>query len=270
MRAAWDSPIRRGSEGVDEDDDSSRSGSALGLAASAAAATLRGRLPSRYAEEWRAPYDARVAAYLSEGARMLDVGAGWKPSVAPSDRPADCWYVGLDVSRVELERAPSGSYSDVVASDICSERVQNLQGSFDLVLSCQVLEHVRRLQPAIDNLRFYLRPGGRFLAFFSGTFSAFGLVNRVLPHRISQWLMRSLLSRPADTMFPAYYDRCWASALERVFDDWSEVEITPRWFGAPYFAWSRPFQAIYVGYEEWASRRSFANVAPYYLVDAVC
>ena len=241
----------------------------FGPAAAAAAAALRGELPSHYAEAWRAPYDARVAVHLHEGARVLDVGAGWRPSVAPVERPPRCWYVGLDVSARELERAPSGSYDELVRSDISAERLGALQGRFDFVISCQVLEHVKPLPPAVDNLRSYLRPGGRLLAFFSGTFSAYGLVNRVLPRRASVWLMNALLSRPPDTIFPAHYDRCWASALERVFRDWSEVGIVPRWFGAPYFAWSRPLQAVYVGYEEWARRAGRDNLAPYYLVDAV-
>ena len=139
--------------------------------AAAAAAALRGQLPPRYAEQWRAPYDDRVSACLHDGIRVLDVGAGWKPSVARADRPADCWYVGLDMSIDELQRAPEGSYSALVVSDICHERIPRLEGYFDLVISCQVLEHIRPLPPAVANLRAYLRPGGRLVAFFSGAFS---------------------------------------------------------------------------------------------------
>ncbi len=244
------------------------SGSPLREAAAVSRRALRGDLPARYAEEWRAPFDARVAARLRPGMHVLDVGSGWKPSVPVSIRPADCRYVGLDVSLSELERAPAGSYDDVVIAD-ARHRVAALEGRFDLVLSCQVLEHVRPLDEVVANLRSYLRPGGRLIAFFSGTFSVFALANRVLPRRVGVWTMERLLSRPSDTMFRAYYDRCWASAVERVFADWSEVEVVPRWHGAGYFAFSSALTALYVGYEEWARRSGFLNLAPYYLVDAV-
>lgn len=242
--------------------------SPLREAAAVTRRALRGDLPERYLEEWRAPFDARVAARLAPGMHVLDVGSGWKPSVPLSARPADCLYVGFDVSRHELERAPAGSYDEIVVGDARRPRAE-LSGRFDLVLSCQVLEHVRPLDEVVASLRSYLRPGGRFVAFLSGTFSVYALVNRVLPQRVGTWAMQRLLNRPADTMFRAYYDRCWASALERVFADWSEVEVVPRWHGAGYFAFSSGLTALYVGYEEWARRSGLVNLAPYYLVEAV-
>ncbi len=229
---------------------------------------LRGALPDRYTGSWRSEFDERVYSALRPGIRILDVGAGRSPTVAPELRPPGCHYVGLDLSKSELECAPSGSYDEMVVADIV-ERVADLEGSFDLLLCFQVLEHVSPLAVAAENLRSYLTPGGRLLAHLSGTFSAFGLINRVIPQRASVLLVHHLLKRPRDEVFPAYYDRCWSSALDRTFAGWSSAEIVPRWLGAPYFAFFRPLHALYVGYEEWAHLGDRRNLAPYYLVDAV-
>lgn len=246
----------------------SASPSRIGSAVRAARLTLGGTIPDHYAGSWRSEFDIRVQASLHPNIRILDVGSGRSPTVTPEGRPPGCRYVGLDVSRAELEMAPPGSYDELVVSDV-TERVPVLAESFDLILSFQVLEHVSPLMAAVENLRTYLRPGGRLLAHLSGTFSAFGLLNRVIPQRTSVWLVHRLLKRPAAEVFPAHYDQCWSSALERVFAPWSAVEVVPRWLGAPYFAFFRPLHALYVGYEEWARLGRHANLAPYYLIDAI-
>ncbi|MCC6791578.1 MAG: methyltransferase domain-containing protein, partial [Thermomicrobiales bacterium] len=103
----------------------------------------------------------RVIASLRPGMRILDVGAGATPTISPSQRPANVYYVGLDISREELERAPDGSYDEIRVRSAL-EVDPELVGTFDVVVTLQTLEHIRPLDDAIDNLRAYLRPGGSF------------------------------------------------------------------------------------------------------------
>ena len=239
----------------------------LRAATTASLAAYRGELPARYQASWREEFDARLASALRPGAAVLDVGAGRHPTIPPSQRPPGCRYAGLDLSARELEAAPPGWYDDIAVADI-ETPVPELRGSFDLVVSFLVLEHVADLQAAFENIRSYLRPEGRFVAFFSGAFSAFGLANRLLPPRVSVFLLRRLLQRDPESVFPAYYDRCWASALQKMLANWPRAEIHPMWYGAGYFRFFRPLQAAYVGYEEWARLGGRSNLGPYYLVDA--
>ena len=229
---------------------------------------FNGVLPDHYAGSWRAEFDTRLHASLYPGIRILDVGSGRQPTLAPELRPSSCHYVGLDVSRSELERALPGSYDEFLVSDV-THRDVTLENSFDLVVSFQAFEHIYPLAAAIENLHSYLCSGGRLIAQLSGTFSAYGLLNQVSPHRVSVWLVHRLLKRPADEVFPAKYDQCWSGALHRAFSHWSNVEVVPRWLGAPYFAFLRPLLAAYVAYEEWARLGGHDNLAPYYIVDAV-
>ena len=199
--------------------------------------------------------------------KILDVGAGATPTFAAADRPAGCRYVGLDITATELDAAPPGSYDEKVVGDV-GHRVPALEGQFDLVLSWQVLEHVKPLEAAVENMRAYLKPGGRLLAQMSGTFSAFGLLNRALPERASRWLLHRLTGRSHESVFTAYYDRCWYTALTRMGAGWTRFEVVPRFLGGDYFRFSRHVRAAYIGFEEWARRGEHNNLAGYYLIDA--
>lgn len=229
---------------------------------------LRGRLPDRYGPDWGDEFSRRAYRALAPGLSILDVGSGRLPTVSVGRRPAGCRYVGLDISRAELQRAPGGSYDALVVADVI-EPLSALVEGFDLVLSFQVLEHVKPLDQAMENLRVYLRPGGRLVAQLSGTFSLFGLANQLIPQPAATWLLRRLLRRDPETVFPAHYHHCWYSALERMLEPWTAAEIVPYWMGAGYLGFSRPLQAGYLVYEEWVRLADYRNLAAYYVVDAM-
>jgi SAM-dependent methyltransferase len=225
-------------------------------------------LPPRYEAPWRDLFEARVHSSLDSGVRVLDVGAGIRPTIAPEDRPASCLYAAIDLSRLELERAPAGSYDEIWEHDV-AEYLPSLVREFDLIVSWDVLEHVRPLGVVIENLRSYLRPGGRLVAQFSGAFSVFGVANRILPRRVKTALLSTLLDRDPATTFPAYYDDCLYGRLTELLAGWSYAEIFPLYQGAGYFNFSELLQHLYVRYEDWALRGDHRNLATHYLVDAV-
>jgi SAM-dependent methyltransferase len=199
--------------------------------------------------------------------RILDLGSGRRPGVPPEKRPRNCEYVGLDVSRQELEAAPPASYDRLVVADIVEPRAE-LEGAFDLVISFQVLEHVKPLPRALANARTYLKPGGTFVSQLSGRYAAFAILNRIIPDRAGVLAMRSLMGRAPETVFPAHYDRCWYDALKRDMQGWSEVEVIPRFLGGGYFSSIRPLERLYYLFEDWAVRGDHKNLATHYLVIA--
>lgn len=225
------------------------------------------RLPARYDEPWREAFDRRVAAALVPGVKILDVGSGRSPTIPEVSRPSGCRYVGLDLSRVELDAAPVGSYDETYAADVTC-RVSELEGQFDLAVSWQVLEHVQPLTQAIENIRTYLKSDGLFVAQLSGGRSLFGLVNRILPHKLGVEGMRVLLQRDPQTVFPAYYDRCTYGGLVEAMSEWNAVTVTPRYRGAGYFNFFGPAQAVYILFESTLEKRSARQWATHYLIEA--
>jgi SAM-dependent methyltransferase len=83
--------------------------------------------------------------------RVLDVGCGPKPYF-PFFEPYASEYVGVDVDNPAAEL--TGAVEDLPVAD----------GSFELVLCTQVLEHAREPQRAVAELARVVAPGGRVLA----------------------------------------------------------------------------------------------------------
>ena len=232
-------------------------------------AAMRGELPARYRGEfWHDHFDAAVAAQLRPGLRILDLGSGAYPAVPPGQRPEGIEYVGLDISRSELERAPEGSYDSWHVSDAVLPQPE-LRERFDLILSYQTMEHIKPLSEAVENAHSYLVPGGVMVTQLTGAFSLFGILNRAVPHRLAVWALEHLLSRNPGDVFPAHYDKCWYSALRGLFARWSEARIEPLYTSAGYLGFARPLQALYLVAEELWVRRDARNLAAYYLITAV-
>ena len=200
---------------------------------------------------------------------MLDLGGGVKPSVPPARRPAGLHYEGLDVSPDELQRAPRGSYDEIVVAD-ATRRLPELEGRFDLVLSWLVLEHVKPLADALHHVHAYLRPGGSLVAQAAGAFTLPAITNRLVPRRAALWILGRAQDRDPESVFPAHYDCCWHDGLARLVapPEWADAEVRPLHTGVGYFLFSRLATTGYIGYEEWAYRRGHRNLAPYYLITA--
>jgi SAM-dependent methyltransferase len=209
-----------------------------------------------------------VRAALRPGIRILDAGSGRHPALAVGDRPQGCLYVGLDISEEELAAAPPGTYDELHVGDV-TQRIPSLEGSFDLVLCFQVLEHVRPLDDTLEHFRAYLVPGGHCIAQFSGAWSIFAVVNRLVPHRVVVWALVTLLHRPARSVFPAPYHHCSYSDLRRLLRPWSHGIIRPRFTGAAYLRFVPPLQRLYLVFEEWALRTRRWDLATHYLIDVV-
>ncbi|MGE0057177.1 MAG: class I SAM-dependent methyltransferase [Dehalococcoidia bacterium] len=224
-------------------------------------------MPTRYHIPWRTPFDERIERELRPGIRILDLGSGRTPAISRSRLPEGVVYAGLDLSESELRKAPEGSYDEMHVADINS-RLPELEGQFDLIVSWQVLEHVKSLDEALDNVCAYLKPGGCLIAQFSGTFSVFGLINRVIPQRVGVGLMRVLLKRNPETVFPAYYHHCWYGAIDRAMKNWSQVDIVSRYEAARYFNFSPPLRSVYARVEDWMIKGNYRNLATHYLIDA--
>ena len=230
---------------------------------------LHGRFPPRYGRDaWRMRFDERLVDALPFARRVLDVGAGSRPTVPPERRPQGSVYVGLDVDETELRAAPFGSYDELVAADITQPRPE-LEGRFDLVLSWFVLEHVGSLAAALRTIQSCLRPGGRVIAQFSGARAVFSVLNRMLPEALSSAVVTRAMSRRRESVFPARYDNCHYDALSRhMSTGWSTWQIVPLYVAGLYFRFAPPLLGAYLAYEEVAYRRGWRNLAPYYLVDA--
>lgn len=222
----------------------------------------------RYAENWLETFAMQYQPFLREGMTILDFGSGRRPVIPLSERPSKCRYIGLDISAAELALAPAGSYDEEYARDITNHD-SALDGQIDLAVSWQVLEHVKPLSNAIDNIYSYLRADGHLVAMLSGRNAHFAVINRVVPETIGVLAMQHLLRRTPDSVFHAHYDACTYSELSRLLEAWRDVTIQPHYRGASYFNFSRSLTTIYLAFEDWLARSNKKQLATHYVISAM-
>lgn len=133
------------------------------------------RMAARYAE-WqtrivgdpRDRYIERLLARLPPGPDILEIGSGGGVEPTPTFAKLGR-LVGVDISRTQIERAratvPNAQFTH---ADILETTFDN--ESFDAVVALFVLTHIptAELPSLLHRISDWLRPGGAFLATFSG------------------------------------------------------------------------------------------------------
>ena len=116
-------------------------------------------------------------------------------------------YTLLDVSEDELAKAPADF--EKIRADITSRDFEPA-GTYDLVFSRMLAEHVRSGHAFHGNVLKLLGEGGLAFHFFPTLFALPFVVNRIVPDAWSDRLLRMI--SPRDRVrhgkFPAYYSWC--------------------------------------------------------------
>jgi 2-polyprenyl-3-methyl-5-hydroxy-6-metoxy-1,4-benzoquinol methylase len=140
--------------------------------------------------------------------RVCEIGGGANPllDITLVEKKGISYSV-MDISRTELDKAPSG-YDKIVADAGSAAFAVNRQ--FDLVFSRMLIEHVRDAEQFHRNVHSLLAPGGLAVHFFPTLFTTPYLVNYLVPDRLSRMLWRGFAKRDEyqNAKFPAYYRWC--------------------------------------------------------------
>lgn len=143
--------------------------------------------------------------------RVCDVGGGCDPVLSLDFvRQNDLFYAILDISPTELDKAPDGYVK--VCGDVTGRLDPELVGTFDVVVSLMLAEHIRDPRAFHERVREMLRPGGLALHLFPTLYEPAFAVNRVLPESVSRRLVSKVQPRRdmhgGQGKFPAYYRWC--------------------------------------------------------------
>jgi len=141
--------------------------------------------------------------------RLCEVGGGANPALSLEFcQTHRLEYTILDVSAEELAKAPIG-YRKVVA-DLCDDSVLGGAGTFDLVFSKMLAEHVVDPRAFHRNVWRLLVNGGIALHFFPTLYALPFVANRLMPEALSSRMVRLVDSRDQmmQLKFPAFYRWC--------------------------------------------------------------
>lgn len=119
--------------------------------------------------------------------------------------------VGIDVDP-RVGRNPlldAGVRGDICALPFCD-------GSFDVVFSIYVLEHVEHAAAHVREIARVLRPGGRCFVLTPNMFHYVTAMSRVTPIRLHRWVNQRR-GRAATDTFPTFYRLNSRGALQRHF-----------------------------------------------------
>jgi SAM-dependent methyltransferase len=141
----------------------------------------------------------RVLGALPPDAEILDVGAGAGIVKAMNFRGIARRVCGVDLDP-RVERNPFLDEGRVANAG----RLPYPDGSFDLVFSDNVIEHLEDPEAAFREVFRVLRPGGRFLFKTPNRNHYVALIARLTPHRFHQWVNRRRGRAEVDT-FPTCY-----------------------------------------------------------------
>ncbi len=176
--------------------------------------------------------------------RVLDVGGGKRPAIDRlTKQRLSLHVVGLDISAEELENAPYGAYDATIVGDITQTAIQ---GSYDLIFSTAVLEHVTDTRSAIANMVNALTPGGTMAHFVPCRNAAYAIVNRWIGQELKRKLLHGIYPDTRHCCgFPAFYDRCDPAQFRQMCEDAdAEVVAVQPYYFSDYLAFLTPAYTV--------------------------
>lgn len=179
-------------------------------------------------------WERMVGAALRPGMRVLDAGAGENGLLYKKFPASGARRVGLDIMPLPA-RHPA---DELVQGDLGALPVGD--GSFDLVTSEFVLEHLADPLAAFREIRRALKPGGKFIFITSNVLNPIMAFSKLTPHGIHAMLRDRLLAQPAHETFPTTYRANTSADLRALGRAAGFGEIALRRAGNPgYFTFSR-------------------------------
>jgi SAM-dependent methyltransferase len=186
-------------------------------------------------------YEAAVRRYLIPGARLLDVGCG-RGGLVEQVAGEEATLTGIDPDRRSLaeHRLPPERMARAVA---LLEAIPFAAGSFDLVISSWVLEHLAEPRAAWNEIGRVLRPGGHLVALTPNLRHPVTWLNHVLAwsRSLQGALVPRLYGRAEEDAFPVRYRANSVPRIVRLAAGAGMAPVTIMTIADPtYWAFSEP------------------------------
>jgi SAM-dependent methyltransferase len=160
---------------------------------------------------------AGTALLQREPERVLDIGAGKRWHFDPALKAPGMVLIGFDIDLCEMQE--NRLLDEKVVGDACKSLGVPDQ-SVDLIMGRAVIEHLHDNAAFLMNASRALREDGRLIVTFASKHAPFAILNRILPQRVSHWILAHLVPGSAGVLgFDAFYDRASFREFTQALDD---------------------------------------------------
>jgi SAM-dependent methyltransferase len=163
-------------------------------------------------------YESVLDAYTGKGKDWMDLGCGhqllppWRHEQEKRLAADASTLIGFDYDLAALRKHRT------IVNRVCGD-ASNLpfrDGSFDLVSSNMVFEHLREPKEQMTEIFRVLRPDGRLIFHTPNALGYAVIIARVIPGRIKKKLACYLQDRKEEDVYPAFYRINSVSSIERL------------------------------------------------------
>jgi len=168
-----------------------------------------------------------------EFSHVLEVGGIDRPLLKRSERIE---YDGLDIEYKDRCR-------DLYDHFIVQSIEEAIPGTYDLILSIALLEHVSDNTLSIGQMHKALRTGGRIVHYTPSKYHPYSLILRLAGPKIQKRLIRILRPWAAQvTGYPAFFDKCSPREMKKILSalGFREIRVIPFFRANDYFRFFVP------------------------------
>jgi len=231
-------------------------------------AALSGRIQPSIVRDTHAytKYDEAGTTLLQREPRtVLDVGAGRQWHFTPSLKSPTMNLIGFDIDRAEMDE------NALLDQRICGDACASLgvpDQSVDLIMGRAVVEHLHDTASFLKDANRALREEGRLIVTFANRNAPFAILNRILPQRVSRWLLSHLVPGSSGIYgFSAFYDRAsFAEFKQSLIDAGFEIEEEyASYFSTSYYCFFLPVYLVGLGLDYVRYRLANPRLASYFM-----
>jgi ubiquinone/menaquinone biosynthesis C-methylase UbiE len=145
-------------------------------------------------------YREEICKHLSSGIRLLDAGCGRYLKFS-KEFAGVAQVVGIDLES-ELETRNANSPYGVRGN---LDYLPFPAGSFDLVISRSVIEHLESPGKVFQEFYRVLKPGGRVILLTPNKYDYVSIIAAYTPYKLHRALVSRIFQVPADDVYPTLY-----------------------------------------------------------------
>lgn len=175
---------------------------------------------SLISQSWK-DFDTIIKSIIVDNniSKILEIGGGRNPYLDSSfieDHNIDYTIFEIDEQELLLAKKLYPSFIVDLSSDEAD--ISKYKGTFDLVFSHMVMEHVNTPDQFHKNCVSITADKGFVVHFFATKYSIHTLLNQVLPDFISDWLVFTFQTRKKEfhAKFKAYYKWCFGPTKKNI------------------------------------------------------